>query len=542
MKLIRRDDGQMLVIVALSMVVLLGFMGFAANVSLLFREQRQMQIAADAAAVAAALDYKYQGGGSSNTTTGRSASSANGVTNGTNGAAVTISCPPADGPNAGVPGFCEALLSQPNSSYWMNIFGASSATVKARAVAGAGAVQGCVWTLATSGVDVSISGSGSIDVPTCPVYDDSNASDALDLTGSGSIQAEEIGIVGNNPGYADSGSGKIQICNPTCSNHIPTTGIAPAASPITPSNPTVPTGTATAPGTSGSAFTCSGVSNCSVPPGNYSSITNNSTGTLTFSAGTYNVTGNITDNSGTIASGSGTYTFNVGGNIVNGGSHAMTLGGGTYNVVGSIQATSSGAMSLGGGTYTVNSNISNTGSGTMTLGAGNYIVNGCLCDTGSGNVTTGAGEYTMGTFTSSGSSSITLGSGLYETTGNMSLTGSGGISGSAVTFFDEGSTSLGGSGSLNLTAPTSGPYNGIAIFQPSTDNGSVTITGSGSMTFEGIVYVPKSAVTLTGSGSGNMYVDFISDSLSLSGSGSFIDKAYQAVNASALMQKVTLVE
>jgi len=476
MKALRDESGQVLVIGVLSILALLAFMALATDVGLLFRARRNAQIAADAAAIAGALDYKYNGSVSSAQAAGQTAATANGITNGTGGAVVTINVPPKSGPNQ-TSGFVEAVVAQPNSTSFMSAFGFSSMTVVARAVAGAGTTDGCVWALGKSGVDIPISGSGSINVPTCAVYDDSNASDALDLTGSGSIKANSIGIVG---GYKDSGSGSIDICNPDCTAHDPTTGIAPAASPITLTPPNVPTSSATCT-PSGSAAcnpSCSGSSNCTFGPGTYTSITNSGSGRLTLTAGNYNVTGSI----------------------------------------------------------------SNTGSGGTTLGAGNYIVNGCLCDTGSGNMTTGAGSYTMGTFTSSGSSSLTLGSGLYITTGNQSLTGSGALSGTSVTFFTEGSTTVSGSGSMTLEAPTSGTYNGIVFYQPANDSKSISISGSGSMTLEGIVYAPDSPLTITGSGSNNVYTDFIVDSLTLTGSGSFNSKQYQLINSSALLGKVTMVE
>jgi hypothetical protein len=477
MKFIRNEDGQMLTFVALSMTVLLGFMGFAADIGLLFRAQRNMQIAADAAAVAGALDYKYNGSVSSCEAAGTAAATANGVTasTGTGGPTVTINCPPLSGPNAGSTGFAEAIITQPNSTFFMGLLKNNSVAVTARAVAGSGINNGCIWALGKSGVDIPISGSGSINVPTCEVYDDSSASDALDLTGSGSISASAIGIVGNDPGFKDSGSGSINICNPNCTGANPTTGIAPAASPITLTPPTIPTFSGTC---SNCSFTCSGSANCSIGPGTYSSITNNSSGNLTLTGGNYDITGSITNN----------------------------------------------------------------GAGKTTLGAGNYIINGCLCDTGSGNITTGAGSYTMGTFTSSGSSSLTLGSGLYITTGNQSLTGSGSLSGTSVTFFTEGSTTVSGSGSMDLTAPTSGTFNGIIFFMPANDNSPISISGSGGMTFEGIVYAPDSPMTITGSGSGTIYTDFIVDSLTLSGSGSFNSKQYQLINSSALLGKTVMVE
>ena len=59
MKIFRNEDGQTLVLTALCMTAMLGFMALAIDVGLLFRARRNMQITADAVAVAAALDYYY---------------------------------------------------------------------------------------------------------------------------------------------------------------------------------------------------------------------------------------------------------------------------------------------------------------------------------------------------------------------------------------------------------------------------------------------------------------------------------------------------
>ncbi len=449
MKLREDDSGQTLVFTALCMTVLLAFMGLAVDVGLLFRAHRKVQIAADAAAIAAALDYKYNTTGqpASAQAAGKAAAATNGVTNGVGGATVAINIPPTYGPYAGDSGFIEAIVIDPSPTVFMNMFThASSMTVGARAVAGSGANVGCIWALARSGTDVSLTGSGAITASNCDIYDDSSsASSALTLTGSGSITAKEVGIVG---GYTLTGSGSI---SPT-----PVTGLSAAADPLSGmAAPSIPTGT------------CS--SNC-------------------------------------------TQSFT--------GSSNNTIGPGTYN------------------------SISNTGSGTLTLTAGNYIINGDLKNTGSGGLVLGAGNYTItGNFQSTGSSSLTLGSGLYIIGGNLQLTGSGPMTGSGVTFYTEGATTLTGSGNMNLTAPTSGTYSGVLAFQARSDTQAMAITGSGGDKIKGILYAPSAPLTLTGSGSLNVSLDMIVDTLTETGSGSITDTNYSVVtNPNSVLSRLSLVE
>ena len=56
MKILKEESGQVLVLTALSMVLLLGFAGFATDVGVLLHEQRMVQTAADSAAIAAATE------------------------------------------------------------------------------------------------------------------------------------------------------------------------------------------------------------------------------------------------------------------------------------------------------------------------------------------------------------------------------------------------------------------------------------------------------------------------------------------------------
>ena len=66
----------------------------------------------------------------------------------------------------------------------------------------------------TSGADVSSSGAGNISAPTCNIYDDSTASNALrPHTASGSITAKAIGIV--RQFFYQPGTGRITPNPPT---------------------------------------------------------------------------------------------------------------------------------------------------------------------------------------------------------------------------------------------------------------------------------------------------------------------------------------
>jgi Flp pilus assembly protein TadG len=94
--------------------------------------------------------------------------------------------------------------------------------------------------------------------------------------------------------------------------------------------------------------------------------------------------------------------------------------------------------------------------------------------------------------------SLSFNGGDVNATSNVSLVGQG------VTFYlrSGADLKLGGSVSLSLSAPTSGPYAGILFFGSRTSAGaSQTVSGNSGSTLQGAVYMPSSAVTFTGSSS-----------------------------------------
>jgi Flp pilus assembly protein TadG len=418
------ESGQTAVLLVLGFTVLAGCLGLAIDTGLFFVAKRNTQIAADAAAVAGALDYKYNATVSTAKSTGQTAATANGVTNGTNGAVVTINVPPLNGPYASTTGFVEAIVSRPASTFFFGMLNLGSVTVSARAVAGSGNVAGCLWALAKSGTDVSVTGSGSFTASNCTIYDDSSSNNALTLTGSGSITGKNIAIVGN---YTDTGSGTIHP-------DPPTTGIAPAADPLANvPTPTYSTGTCS----SNCTQNFSGSSNNSIGPGTYNQISNTGSGTLTLTPGNYIINGNLSN-------------------------------------------TGSGNLVLGAGNYTITGNFTTTGSGALTLGAGSYAVLGNLSLTGSGALTgVGVTFYTDGSSTVTGSGSMDLEaptSGTYDgvmffqdrsDTHTMSLTGSGGATFKGIVYAAAAPVTVTGSGSWNIDADF------IAD--------SINLTGSGSV-------------------------------------------------------------
>lgn len=101
----RSRRGQVLVITTLGLVAVIGCVALAVDVGTLWTQRREMQAAADAAAVAGDLEI-YSGNASDSdtapiTTAAQTDSAKNGFTNGANGATVTVNAPPQSGPYTG---------------------------------------------------------------------------------------------------------------------------------------------------------------------------------------------------------------------------------------------------------------------------------------------------------------------------------------------------------------------------------------------------------------------------------------------------------
>jgi Flp pilus assembly protein TadG len=222
MKWFRDEEGQTLVLTALCATCLMGFMALAVDTGLVFRSQRNLQIAADAAATAAALDYFYNSSTSASAritaakTVGANAANSNNVST-ANGATITIhsgNLGEISTPWHNSSGYFEAVLSQPTPTAFMGILGTSGMTVKARAVAGTpyGVNKSCVYVLNPTGnlgpgahgsgdSTVFLQGSFNLNAPNCGVTIDGTASDTLYYNGNGgATSAQWIAVVGGAGG------------------------------------------------------------------------------------------------------------------------------------------------------------------------------------------------------------------------------------------------------------------------------------------------------------------------------------------------------
>jgi len=135
-------------------------------------------------------------------------------------------------------------------------------------------------------------------------------------------------------------------------------------------------------------------------------------------------------------------------------------------------------------------------------------------------------------------STVTLNPGIYyiNGSGGVSFNGSATLTGSGVMFYFTGTASINTVGggnqvsNIQLSAPTSGPYAGILMYQDPADtnvggnpNSGPTLGGDDKSFFNGILYFPKDQLTFFGNAKSSNCVDgfsagiVITDSIALSG-------------------------
>jgi Putative Flp pilus-assembly TadE/G-like len=193
---------------AMAMVVIVGFVALATDVGLLWSKRRQMQTAADAAAVAGMMALRNS---ASITSAANTVATLNGFTNGANSAIVTVNNPPVGGLYAGNLSFVEVVIAQPEPTYFLRVLGHVSVKVSTRAVSGFANGPACVYALNPSAHNaIAISGGSSV-TTSCGVLDNSNASQGLVLNGGSSLTASSIGVVGNYTGSGYTPTPKIGV-------------------------------------------------------------------------------------------------------------------------------------------------------------------------------------------------------------------------------------------------------------------------------------------------------------------------------------------
>ena len=136
------ESGSIVVLLA-AVPVIIGVVAVGIETGQLYRMKRQMQISADAAAMAGSVDRVSGMSATLITSDAQYEAQRNGFTNGSNGVVVTVNSPPTSGPNVGTTGAVEVIVTKQTKfslgGVLMNWLGHSNSnfTMRARAVAAA---------------------------------------------------------------------------------------------------------------------------------------------------------------------------------------------------------------------------------------------------------------------------------------------------------------------------------------------------------------------------------------------------------------------
>jgi Flp pilus assembly protein TadG len=368
-RLAEKPRAQVMMLISVALVVVLGMAALAVDVGNLWTTRRRMQSAADAAAMAGVDALTVGETGTAISSAAQLAATQNGFTNGsttgtsTSAVSVVVYNPPRSGLYQGLSSAVQVVVSQSQPTYFMRVLGWRQVPVSTSATALAVGSGSCVFALSPSASGaVTVNGTTSLNSQ-CGLYDNSDSSTALTVSGGGTLTAPFVGVVGST---SVNGGGSTP----------PTSGIPAFGDPLSwVTQPTYDSDLCP----QGSFHQTS--LNGTVSPGYFCGGIHIAGGaTVNFSPGLYIIDGGgIQIDGGANVSGSGVTFFLTGQNTSNGSPNAY--GGvniaSNANVNLSAPCTSSGGGQVGGILFFQDRSITN-GVGSTINGSSTSTFNGAL--------------------------------------------------------------------------------------------------------------------------------------------------------------------
>lgn len=213
-----RQKGALSTMMALTLPAVLAASGLVIDLGRMYAFKREMQNAADAAAVAAAQEWRQE-----NYTSYSDAALTDAALNGFDfedeGTDIEVNVPPTEGRKKGDSSYLEVIVRKSAPMYFMRLFRQEPPMVLARAVAGLMPSDACLYVLDphASGA-LTVAGNSSVTLRDCGVQVNSDHSSGALSQGTAQLTATGVGVVGN---YSGTGF------YPT-----PTTGVVPAPDPL----------------------------------------------------------------------------------------------------------------------------------------------------------------------------------------------------------------------------------------------------------------------------------------------------------------------
>lgn len=352
MKVLREDDGQAILLVAVFMgVIMFGFLALAIDTGRLFQQKRVAQSAADAAAVAAAEEVAS--GPAAEQSAANAAAQMNGVSS---SATVTLAALPSGNYTAGAmpSNWIQARVIVPVQTFFLGAFISGKNKVNVGAVAVASDQQPsptCICLEGGTGTDLNMSNGSKLNAAGCGVTADSSSSSAVQIVGGSSLSALSLNTFA---------SGWSQSSDISGGSTIGSTKVNQGTAKCTVPMPAVPVDT-----------TCSADPMSQISGGgvSYTAGPNSSYGTTTTLGGV----SAVCYNSLTVNGNGDTATLNPGIYIINGGTLHFNSGGPNKGGNGVLFYLTNGASLLidnganvnlvaGGGTQSGGGNAPSTGS------------------------------------------------------------------------------------------------------------------------------------------------------------------------------------
>jgi hypothetical protein len=211
--------GAVAVLVALMLVVIIGFVSLGTEAVLLLLTSRHMQSAADAAALAS-VTARLSGHPADYRQEAFALTAAAGFANGQNGTTVTVNNPPATGNYAGASDAVEVLIAQPQTLALAKVAYSGPFTVRARSVAHSSGNGACALTLDPAASDsLSMNGTTTADFVGCDVAVNSTSTTAVSLKGGAILNTNHLYDSG---GYTLTGGAQINATGGITTQAVPT--------------------------------------------------------------------------------------------------------------------------------------------------------------------------------------------------------------------------------------------------------------------------------------------------------------------------------
>lgn len=196
-KLRRSRQGAVAIMMGFMLVVMIGISALGVEMGFAYYKQRQMQSAADAAALGAGIAIG-KGYPADVALQARALTAAVGYVDGADDVTVTVNRPPATGAHAADPNAVEVLVSQPQTLSLVTLFRSGLFTIRVRAVS----IQTNTGSFCVLGLDTAASGAvriknnGVVSSIDCGVGVNSSSNTALILNNNARIDGP-VSVVGN---------------------------------------------------------------------------------------------------------------------------------------------------------------------------------------------------------------------------------------------------------------------------------------------------------------------------------------------------------